>query len=285
MLNAHLSIRKKSIIGVTLLVLLLVGGALLWIKPAIFFDREDDTWLAMHERGVVRVGLDPSFPPFDALDESGAPVGYDVDLAAALAQRWGLRVELVALGFDSLIDAVMAAKVDAVISAMPFDERLTEDVRFSPPYFESGIRLAVRQGSPIGGVEQLTGRRVAVEWGSAGDMIGRLLQRQQQIDLTLVPFDTPQAAIDAASDDTSIDALLVDQVSLRLAQGQGADLIAVGPVLESNPYVIVSPGRAFQLAEEIRAALDSFQSDGALIALENKWFGTMQQTTQQQESP
>ncbi len=257
--------------------------ALLFARPGFIFQREDATWLALQERGVLRVGLDPSFPPFEALDAAGAPVGFDVDLAAAFAQRWGVDVELVALGYDSLLDAIRTAQVDMVISALPFDERLTEDVHFSSPYFDAGMRLATRGDSAIAAVDDLAGKRVAVEWGSAGDMIARRLQREDRLNLTIVPFDTPQEAVAAAVDDPQIDALLIDQVSLRLAQGDGAPLVSVGPPIESNPYVIASPLRAHRLAAEIETALAQMQTEGALTALENRWFGTMEQAKEPQE--
>ncbi len=266
-------------------VLALLAGviaALLYTRPGLFFQRQDATWLAVQERGVLRVGLDPSFPPFDGLDASGAPVGFDVDLAAALARRWGVEVETVALGFDSLLDAVRTTRVDVVISALPFDERLTKDVHFSQPYFDAGMRLAARRDLPIAAVDDLTGKRVAVEWGSAGDMIARRLQREDKLDLTIVPYDTPQEAIDAAVHDPQIDALFIDHVSLRLAQGMGAPLAAIGPPLESNPYVIASPLAAYRLAAEIEAALTQMQIDGELAALENRWFGTIEQPKQPQ---
>ncbi len=221
-----------------------------------------------------RVGLDPSFPPFEQLDASGAPAGYDVELAQALAERWGMRAEIVPIGFDSLLDAVKATRVDAVISAMPFDERQTRDVAYSQPYFEAGMRLAVRAGSPITDVAGLAGQRVAVEWGSAGDMIARRLQREEAIALEPVLFDTPEAALTAASDG-AVDALFIDQVSLRLAQGAGAPLQAVGPVLESNPYVILTPRKAPQLGAAVNEALAVLRDDGTLAALADRWFGAV----------
>jgi polar amino acid transport system substrate-binding protein len=237
-----------------------------------FFARRDLVWAQMQEHRTFRVGLDPSFPPFEALDDGGVPAGYDVDLARALAQNWGLEVELVTLGYDSLVDALRAGRVDAVISAMPFDERLTKDVTYSLPYFESGLRLAAHPNVPLTTVDDLAGRRLAVEWGSAGDMFGRRLQREQAIALELVPFDTPAAALDAAAHGV-VDAVLADGVSLRLAQGQGLPLVAVGPVLESAPYVIVSPRRAPELAARIAEGLNSLQQGGALDQMEERWFG------------
>ncbi|HXF59998.1 MAG TPA: ABC transporter substrate-binding protein, partial [Caldilineaceae bacterium] len=225
--------------------------------------RQDETWAGMVERGVWRVGLDPSFPPFEALDDTGQPAGYDVDLARRMAAVWGMEVEIIAIGYDSLLDALKADRVDSVVSALPYDPRATRDVAFSSPYFEAGVRLAVRAGDPLAAPEELAGRRVAVEWGSASDMAGRRLQREG-IGLELVAFETPAAAVDALVNDPTIDALLIDQVSLRLAQGQGAAVVAVGPALESNPYVIAVPLHATTLQERVEETLAQLAAGGEL---------------------
>lgn len=236
------------------------------------FVRHDGTWAAMQARGTWRVGLDPSFPPFEMLDEAGNPIGYDVDLARRIAATWGLEVQIVALGFDSLLDAVQTGTVDSVVSALPYDPRATRDIAYSSPYFEAGVRLAVRAGSPITGVEGLDGQVVAVEWGSMGDMVGRRLRREG-IALELAPYETPDEAVAALSNDPAIAALLVDNVTLRQAQGQGAAVAAAGPVLESNAYVIASAREASTLHEQIEAALETLRAAGALAELENRWFG------------
>jgi ABC-type amino acid transport substrate-binding protein len=262
-------------------VLLLVW--LLWPgqdTPLAQFMRRDVTWQAMQSRGAWRVGMDPSFPPFESLDADNLPAGYDVALAQALAAEWGLEAEIVAIGFDSLLDALQAAKIDAIISAYPYDARLTRDVAFSQAYFDAGLQLAVREGSPIDGVEDLAGKRVAVEWGSEGDMIGRQLQRDG-LDVQLVPFETPQDAVAALVAENEaggevggeVDALLVDGVTLRQAQASGAPLAAAGPYLTSNPYVIVVPRRAVELLERTNAGLAELRENGLLEQLELTWFG------------
>lgn len=262
---------------------LLLGLVAWWLWPQAsgssnllkrLFTRHDATWTAMQDRGTWRVGMDPSFPPFESLDDTGEPVGYDVDLAHAIAATWGLQVEIIPIGYDSLLDALMTGRIDSIVSAFPYDERATRDVTFSPPYFEAGLRLVVNAGSPISDVVQLDSKTVAVEWGSMGDMVGRRFQRQE-IALELAPYATPQEAIDALVDDPQIDALLIDQVSLREAQGEGAAIIAVGAPLEGNPYAIVSPWTARQLSEQIVDTLATLAEDGTLAELESRWFGPM----------
>src|SRR5690606_9916121 len=145
-------------------------------------------------------------------------VGYDVDLAQALAKTWGLEAEIVAVGFDSLPDTLKAGKIDSIVSAYPFDERLTQDYAFSAPYFDAGVRLAVRAGSPITTVADLSGRRVGVEWGSMGDMLGRQMQRDG-VDVTLVSLETPADLLEALASKQEVDAIFIDNVALRQAQG------------------------------------------------------------------
>ncbi|MFN8491982.1 MAG: transporter substrate-binding domain-containing protein [Caldilineaceae bacterium] len=235
------------------------------------FPAPDETWQAMQQRRTWRVGTDPSFPPFEQLDANGQPVGYDIDLARQLAATWGLQVQVVALGFDSLLDALQTGQVDSVMSALPYDERLTQNVTYSAPYFEAGIRLVVRKNSPIQTAAQLTNRKIAVELGSTGDMVGRRLQRATPT-LQLVQFPTPDEAVAALEQDQAIDALLIDQVTLRTAQGKGATLVAIGDVMESNPYVIAMPHKASILQAQVEQTLQSFQTNGVLKQLETKWF-------------
>ena len=239
------------------------------------FLRRDTTWQAMQERGTWRVGLDPSFPPFEMLDQEGRPVGYDVDLAQALAKSWGLEAEIVAVGFDSLLDTLKAGKIDSIVSAYPFDERLTQDYAFSAPYFDAGVRLAVRAGSPITTVADLSGRRVGVEWGSMGDMLGRQMQRDG-VDVTLVSLETPSDLLDALASKQEVDAIFIDNVALRQAQGAGRQIVAVDEPLESVPYVIVMPRRAAELHRNLEASLKLLQANGHLANLENTWFSNQQ---------
>lgn len=254
---------------------LVVALFLLWwlLRQEVirFFPAQDQTWLTMQRRGSWRIGLDPSFPPFEALDSAGNPIGLDIDLATAIAQQWGLRVEIVPVGFDSLIDALHAGRFDSVVSALPYDPRATRDVAFSTPYFEAGIRLVVRNDSTIQSVADLAGRVVAVEWGSSGDSVGRQLQRTTPT-LRLAPFDTPEKAVAALWPDRAVDALLIDNVTLHQVQGQAAPVLAIGPVLESNPYVIAMPLKATILQKQVEEALRTLHVDGTFERLFANWF-------------
>lgn len=248
----------------------------------IFFPSEDVTWTTMQERGQWRIGVDPSFPPFEYLDDNGQPVGFDLALATLIADEWDLEVEVIPMGFDSLVDAVQSGQIDSVVSALPYDPRLTKDVRYSMPYFDAGVLIAVLQDSPLIKAAEvdllsaedaptfLSGLRVGVEWGGMGDMIGRRYQRMGS-DVELVPLSTPQEVISALQNDPTIDAVLIDNVTLHQAQSSAA-IVGIGPILEPNPYVIAAPFEATLLVEALNESLASLQANGQLERLTLAWF-------------
>jgi polar amino acid transport system substrate-binding protein len=256
-----------------LLAAALVFGAGLLIVATLIARQiaagRDPVWTRIQERGVWRVGMDPSFPPFESLDAAGQPVGLDVDLARAIAERWGVRVELVGVGFDELTDAVAAHKIDAAISALPITEHRTVDVAFSQPYVEAGQVLAVPQDSIVTRVEDLAGLRVAVEWGSEGDAQVRRLQRELAGGLTPLVRESVGDALDAVLAGDA-DAAIVDAISFALHRGATALRVVKEPVTR-DPYVIVMPVAAPELRSAVNNALAALEADGTLDEIRGRW--------------
>jgi polar amino acid transport system substrate-binding protein len=245
----------------------------------------DRTWARIAETGIWRVGMDPSFPPFENLDSAtGRPVGFDVDLAEAIAGRWGVRVEFVGAGFDQLLDAVAAHRVDSALSALPVMPHRTREVRFSDPYIEAGMVLAASlesplvitlkqpaRGDPVVGVAvALAGRRLAAEWGSEGDALARVVQAQAPGGLQLVLRDSTESALGAVVAGEA-DAAIVDAISLALFNRAGRRLAAVGPPLRSDPYAIIVPAGAPDLLNHLNEALIALRADGVLEQIKARW--------------
>lgn len=249
--------------------LLLLVGFLLMRSGGLGRDR---LWERIQSDGVWRVGIDASFPPFDGLDAAGQPVGFDVDLARALAARWGVQVHFEGIGFDGLVDAVFAGRIDAAVSALPYQPERTQDVAFSESYFDAGLVLVLpaAQAASVT-LNDLAGRRVAVEWGSEGDVQARVLRRRWP-DLAIQPLDTPQAALLAVAEGQA-DAALVDHISALQFLATDARVGIAPEVVVSDPYTIVLPRKSPRLQEEVNVALRALKADGTLDVLAARWFG------------
>ncbi len=254
----------------TFLMALLVAAALaavfLLVRRRIVASK-DPTWDRVQKSGVLRVGLDPSFPPFESDDGRGGIAGLDVDLAHALARSMGVSAKIEPIGFDSLLDALWTKRVDVVISAMPMDYTKSKDVTYSRPYFDAGQYLVIRRGEKsIRSVKDLNGRPLAVEWGSEGDALARQL-RTKMPGMRLVLKEGPNAALQAVVSGEA-DVALVDGVSARMFSGP---ICVLTPSVSPTSYVVVMPKRAPRLSDAVNRTLAEMEESGALQALVRKW--------------
>jgi polar amino acid transport system substrate-binding protein len=234
----------------------------------------DDALDRVRETGILRVGMDASFPPFEFISADGTLAGFDVDLArelgSALGAGEGVEVQFIAnLSYDGLYDALALGQVDVVISALVVNPARMADFAYVA-YFDAGQVLVVRLGeADIEAMSDLSGRALAVEFGTRGDQEARKWARRV-LDLSVVPHQTAAEAM-AALRAGEVDAALVDHVS-ALAEGvaEGGFTI-VGEAVVSEPYAVAVREDDRRLLRAIGEALAEMEADGTMDALEAKW--------------
>lgn len=241
-----------------------------WALARLGGKGEDETWARIQEEGVMRVGLDASWPPFEYL-EGDEIVGFDVDLSREIGERLGVRVKLVNTGFDSLYDALQAGKFDLIISALPYDPTRTEDVAYSLSYFDAGqVLVVLADEGKIKGKKDLAGKKLGVEWGSGGDVQGRKLQKRIKR-LTLQAYIAPEDVM-RALENGEVDAALVDAVSALKFIGDEGGVQIIGDPLTDERYVIAVRPESYELLEAINGALVDMKEDGTFALLRARWF-------------
>lgn len=228
----------------------------------------DPVWAAVRERGMLRVATDVGFRPF-ADERDGELVGYDVDLARALAAELGLAVEFVPTGFDALYDSLTSGRADLVASALPYAPELGFRARFSSFYFDAGLMLLVPAESSITSSADLTGLRVGAVLGSEGDSF---LRRQAQTQALEVrdQYDEP-APLLADLRRGELDAVIVDHI-VALSAVQSETGLRIAQPLTSDPYALALPRSAFQLEAEVNRALEVLRAEGFFIELNQRHF-------------
>jgi polar amino acid transport system substrate-binding protein len=227
-----------------------------------------ETWDRIQSTGVLRVGLDPTYPPFEDAS-SGELQGLDVDLARALGREMGVEIQFVHLGYDGLYDALLAGRVDMLLSALLVEVERTRDFAYSEPYFNAGQILIVPTDSAVAEMRDLAGRRVAVELGAAGHVEARWWQRRVA-DLTIEPFDTPTAALEATAAGDA-DAALMDTVSGRQFLAATPGLRRLPDPVTVEPYAAVVRAEDQVLLDQINQALAALEENGILAEIERRW--------------
>jgi polar amino acid transport system substrate-binding protein len=119
------------------------------------------------DKGTLTVAMELKYPPTTFLAEDGrTPIGFNPDMARLIAKKLGLQLEIVDVGFDTIIPALQGNRYDMTATSMsPTEERLA--VVDMIDYFRTGGSIAVAKGNPDGfAIDNLCGREVAVTKGS-----------------------------------------------------------------------------------------------------------------------
>lgn len=130
----------------------------------------------VRDAGSLTIATEPSYPPASSFAADGRTiVGFEPDLAAAMGELLGVRVEFRAESFDTVLDGLAAGRYDAVMSAMTDTPERRESTDFVN-YFQAGSAVVIQRGNPRGihDLGGLCGETVAVEAGTVHvDLLGR----------------------------------------------------------------------------------------------------------------
>lgn len=219
--------------------------------------------------GEMRVGVDASNPPF-AVATADDLFGLEIDLGYALGAEIGVPVRFINMGYDGLYDSIRNDQVDMVISTLTMDPLRTNDVRYTQPYFDAGMVLVSASGNPIVAMSDLSGHRLAYEFGSDADSSARLWLRRIQPFETR-PYELPRYALDAVRRGDA-DAALVDATSARLYLRDHREWSVQMSYVTSIPYAIALRINRWNTWERVSLALQALSDDGRLENILEKWF-------------
>lgn len=127
------------------------------------------------EYGKLVVATSPDFPPFESLDKAGNVIGWDIDVAKALAEKLGVELEIQKMEFDAVLSSVAAGKVHIGMAGISNTAKRDESVDFSLNVFDSSQMIIVRaDNTSINGPMDLAGKTVAVQAGTVGNWLAEM---------------------------------------------------------------------------------------------------------------
>lgn len=219
--------------------------------------------------GVFRIGTEGTYAPFTYHDDSGALVGFDVEIGQAIAAKLGVKAEFVEGQWDGLIAGLDANRYDSVINEVNITEARKAKYDFSNPYIVSKAVLIVRgDNTDVKTFDDLKGRKAAEaltsNFGALATKYGAELVGTDGFDQAVALL------IDGRAEATINDSLsFLDfkkhkpDANLKIvAQQDNAD----------SSGAIIRKGEP-QLLAAINKALDDIKADGTYKKIADKYFG------------
>ncbi|GHD50544.1 amino acid ABC transporter substrate-binding protein, PAAT family [Marinobacter persicus] len=222
---------------------------------------------------TLKVVTDPSFVPFEMMDqETGEMIGFDMEIIAEVAERAGFDYDLQTMDFNGIIPALQTGNVDIAIAGITITDEREQIVDFSDPYYDSGLRILVREGSDIDELEDLEGMKVGTKIGSTSyDYLIENLDEDHGVTPYPGSSDMYMALMSRSIDAVFYDAPNVGYFARTKGEGQ---VTTVGPLYEGQQYGIALVDGS-EWVDEVNEALASMKEDGTYKTIYEKWFGPM----------
>ena len=215
------------------------------------------------------MGTNAEFPPFESLGGKDGKeiVGFDVEVAKAIAAKAGLPLRIENMPFDRLLPALAAGKLDLVLAGLSITPERDQTVDFSAPYYKATQVVLIVAGGPVPETkEELKGTVVGVQQGTTGekaavDLVGRENVR---------PFSSVSAAVAELTSGAVYAVIIDEQPAIQLAKKEPLLMLLRMDFKDEFYGAAVQPGNAGLLAT-VNDALAEIQSDGRYDLFLDQW--------------
>lgn len=257
----------KRIISALLAALML--AALLTVCASA--EKEDDLLAKIQERGTIIVGLEGDWAPWSFVDENDELMGFDVEVARAIAQKLGVEAQIVPGEWDGLFAGMDAGRYDIVVNGVEVTPERTEKYDFADPYAYIRTALIVRgDNDTIKTFEDLKGKK------TANSIASTYMNLAEDYGATCYGVDTLDETITMVLQGR-VDATLNAIVSYTdyMAQHPDANLKVVATTEDaSNVAIPMRKGaETASLMEAINKAIAELHEEGIISELSMKYFG------------
>jgi polar amino acid transport system substrate-binding protein len=226
------------------------------------------------ENGVLTVGMAIEYPPLEYYDDDGkTPIGFDVELAKALADKLGLKVKYVDTAWDGIFAGLNTGKYDAVISGVTITPDRLGAHNFTKPYIGNAMTIVLLKDSPIAieKPEDIAGYRVSYQQETTADIYAARMAGQG-VSFTPFEYDTIMHCFDELRL-KRVDIIIVDSlVASRYISSEDSlfEIVWQGPAEEKFGVCLKKGNDALTAA--LDKALDELFAGGVMARLSQTIF-------------
>ena len=223
---------------------------------------------------TLTVGFDQGYPPYGFVGDDGEYTGFDLDLAAEVAERNGWNLELSAIDWDAKDALLSSGSINCIWNGFTMEGR-EDDYTFSEPYMINGQVIVARADSGIASFDDLAGKAVITQVDSAAynvlagddatqaDLAATFASLETIGDYNTAFMQLESGAVDAVACDLSISAY-------QLAAKPDA-YVQLDEFLSEEHYAVGFKKGDDATAEAVNESLRAMDEDGFIQELCEKY--------------
>lgn len=223
------------------------------------------------QAGKIVVGTESTFPPYESIDPNDGKtvIGFDMDIAKAVADKLGVKLEIKDMKFDGLIAALSTGMIDFVAAGMTVTEERKQNADFSQIYYKGGQVLVIREtNNEIKSAADMNGKKIGAQLGTTSEKAANLInginfKSMDKVDQLMMEVKNGM-----------LDGVVVDDtVGVQYVKSLGGLKIVKIPELnkgDAGMGIAVQKGNE-ELLKVINDTIDELKSTGEFDKLTEKW--------------
>lgn len=224
------------------------------------------------DENVLKVGIDDTYPPMEYKDDAGANAGFDIELANALGEKLGKKVEFVPTAWTAIFSALEADKYDCIISSLSITEERKKTLIYTRPYIANNQVIVVKKDTKgINSEKDLKDKIVCVQMGTTSDEACKKFTKETPFK----DYKQYEKMTEALSELKigRVDALVADLVVAKYFVAKDPESYQiVNTTLPNEPIAVACKKANTELSSKLDKALEEVMTDGTLKKISEKWF-------------
>lgn len=206
-----------------------------------------------------------AFPPYEFY-EGEKIVGIDAEIAAAIAEKLGMELEIQDTEFGSIITGVQTGKYDIGMAGMTVTEERMQTVNFSETYATGIQSVIVKADSDIKSIEDITGKKIGVQQ----DTTGHIYSADEYGDEFVTPYNKGADAVSALISG-KVDCVIIDNEPAKSFVAANEGLVILDTEYAVEDYAICIAKENTELLEKVNGALAELIADGTVKGIVDKY--------------
>ena len=199
-----------------------------------------------------------SFAPYEYYSD-GKIVGVDVDIAKEIALEMGRKLVVKDVSFDSIIHEVKSGKADLGVAGISYSDERAKQVDFSLEYTTSRQVVLVREFSSINSIDDIRGKKIAVQLGSVADMYVSEMYDNKNI----IREKKYLAAIQDLKD-KKVECVVMDELPAKEIVGENNDIRILNDILAEDSYGIIVDKGNKDLLDVVNRVVERLRQEGKI---------------------
>ena len=215
--------------------------------------------------GKLTMSTNAAFPPYEMTTDSGDFEGIDIDVAAAIAEKLGLELQVDDMDFDAALLAAQNGKSDIVMAGVTVTDERLKVMDFSDTYAEGIQSIIVPEGSDIATADDLSGKAIGTQRGTTGYIYCTDDFGEENV----IAYDDGLTAVQALNNG-QVDAVVIDNAPAKEFVAANPGLVILDTSYAEEDYAI-GMAKNSPLEDAVNSALEELKADGTLQAIVDKY--------------